>query len=154
MKLNYVVKENDKYITLKQILKQEFNISNRLLIKLKNSNQILVNGISRSINYNVHLNDIIKININFEETSENIVPTDINLNILYEDTCFLILNKPANIAIHPSCSHFDTSLSNGVKYYFNLIGLNKKIRPVNRLDKDTSRYRYFCKKRICSRMFN
>ena len=57
----------------------------------------------------------------------------------------LILNKPASIAVHPSLLHFDNTLSNGVKYYFNSIGLKKKIRIVNRLDKDTSGIVIFAK---------
>ena len=57
---------------------------------------------------------------------------------LFEDDYLLILDKPAGIAVHPSILHYDNSLSNGVKSYFEKIGLRKKIRPVNRLDKDTS----------------
>ena len=68
------------------------------------------------------------------------------LNIIYEDDAMLIVNKSAGIPVHPSMLHYKNSLSNGVKYYFDSIGLNKKIRPVNRLDKDTSRNCYFCKK--------
>ncbi len=67
-----------------------------------------------------------------------------DLNIIYEDAAMLILNKPSNIAVHPSILHYDNSLSNGVKFYFDKIGLKRKIRPVNRLDRDTSRYSYFC----------
>ena len=67
-----------------------------------------------------------------------------DLNIVYEDEAMLIIDKPANIAVHPSILHYDNSLSNGVKYYFDEIGLKKKIRIVNRLDKDTSRNSYFC----------
>ncbi|MCI8392437.1 MAG: hypothetical protein HFJ23_00770 [Clostridia bacterium] len=43
------------------------------------------------------------------------------LDIIYEDNYLLILNKPAGIAIHPSMRHFDTSLSNGIKHYFDEI---------------------------------
>lgn len=68
-----------------------------------------------------------------------------NLDIIYEDDAYLVVNKPANIAIHPSCLHYDNSLSNGVKFYFDSIGLKKKIRPVNRLDKDTSGVVIFAK---------
>ena len=68
-----------------------------------------------------------------------------NLNIVYEDEWLLILNKPAGIAIHPSCQHFDNSLSNGLSYYFNQIGLKKKIRPINRLDFHTSGLCVFAK---------
>ena len=63
--------------------------------------------------------------------------------IIYEDEWFLIVNKPAGVAIHPSILHYADSLSNGIKFYFDSIGLQKKIRPVNRLDFNTSRISYF-----------
>lgn len=47
--------------------------------------------------------------------------------------------------MHPSLHYYENSLSNGVKYYFNQIGLKKKIRPVNRLDKDTTGIVIFAK---------
>ena len=68
-----------------------------------------------------------------------------DLNILYEDECYLVLYKAPNIAIHPSMLHYESSLSNGIKYYFDSINLHKKIRPVNRLDKDTSGLVVFAK---------
>ncbi len=138
MILLYTVKDNDNYINLKQILKEEFFISERLLLKLKNNKQFFINNQNVYVSAPVHANDIVKVDLDFEETSDNIVSTFIELNILYEDDAFLVLNKPAGIAIHPSHSHFDTSLSNGVKFYFDKINLKRKIRPVNRLDKDTS----------------
>lgn len=57
----------------------------------------------------------------------------------------MVINKPANLAVHPSMLHYGNSLSNGVKYYFDSIGLKKKIRPVNRLDKNTSGLVIFAK---------
>lgn len=83
--------------------------------------------------------------MNFIETSDNIVPTKMDLNIVFEDDYLLVINKPAGIPVHPSCNYYENSLSNGVKYYFNSIGLNRKIRPVNRLDKDTSGLVIFAK---------
>ena len=67
-----------------------------------------------------------------------------NLDIIYEDDSMLVLNKPSGIPVHPSMSYYDNSLSNGVRFYFDNIRFKKKIRPVNRLDKDTSRYCFFC----------
>ena len=145
MILNYKIKKDDNYINVKQVLKEEFLISDRLLLKLKTNKQFFLNDKIVYVSHPVKENDTITVNLDFEETSENIVPTEISLNILYEDNAFLILNKPAGIAIHPSCSHFSTSLSNGVKYYFEKIGLKRKIRPVNRLDKDTSGVVIFAK---------
>ena len=49
------------------------------------------------------------------------------------------------VAIHPSCLHYSNSLSNGIRFYFDEIGLKKKIRPVNRLDSGTSGLVVFAK---------
>ena len=67
------------------------------------------------------------------------------LNILYEDESFIAIDKPSGIATHPSRMHFDNTLSNGIKYYFDSISLHKKIRPVNRLDLNTSGIVIFAK---------
>lgn len=68
-----------------------------------------------------------------------------NLDIIYEDDYLLILNKPAGFPVHPSARHFEDSLSNGVKFYFDSNRLHRKIRIVNRLDKDTSGIVIFAK---------
>lgn len=67
------------------------------------------------------------------------------LDIIFEDECFLILNKPYGIAVHPSILHYTDSLSNGVKFYFESKGAKYKIRPVNRLDLNTSGLIIFAK---------
>lgn len=143
MNLEYIIKDN-KYTTIKNILKEKFNMSDRLILKLKTNKKILLNNNTACVNDLVKLNDKINIIIDFNEDNSNIVPTKMDLNIVYEDEAMLIIDKPANIAVHPSILHYDNSLSNGVKYYFDEIGLKKKIRIVNRLDKDTSRNSYFC----------
>lgn len=88
--------------------------------------------------------DKISFLIDFQEDNSNIVPTKMDLQIIYEDDSFIVINKPSNIPVHPSMLHYENSLSNGIRYYFDTIGLKKKIRPVNRLDRDTSRNCYFC----------
>lgn len=145
MKLEYTVTNLTKYESLKQILKEEFSISERLIIKLKNSKQIYLNNEFIHINQKLQIGDIICIDLDFEETCDNIVPTKMNLDILYEDDGILIVNKPPFIPVHPSMDHYEDSLSNGIKYYFNSIGLKRKIRPVNRLDKNTSGIVIFAK---------
>lgn len=145
MNLVYEVKDLSLYKTVRQVLKNEFNMSNRLITKLKFDKLILLNNIETYLDKILNIGDVISCNLDFEEESENIIPTKMNLDILYEDDCFLIINKPYNMSVHPSILHYDNSLSNGVKYYFNKIGLKKKIRPVNRLDKDTTGIVIFAK---------
>ena len=144
MKLTYKIIDN-KYENIKQILKQEFNMSERLILRLKTNNKIFLNDTPVSIYQKFSIGDIISVRIDFEENNSNIVPTEMDLKIIYEDDYYLVIDKPAGLAIHPSILHFDNSLSNGVRFYFDKIGLKKKIRPVNRLDKDTSGIVIFAK---------
>ena len=145
MILKYVVDENNKYKTIREVLKNEFKISSRLLTKLRTNKKVFLNSLSTYFDKEINFNDIVEVHLDYDEDNSNIVSNNIPLNIIYEDESFIVINKPAGIAIHPSCLHYDTSLSNGVKYYFDKIGLNKKIRPVNRLDKDTSGLVIFAK---------
>lgn len=143
MNINYTINKDD--ISIKQILKEKFEISEKLIIKLKKNKRIFINNLPVYITYNIKEGDLLYIDLDFDEESDNIVPTpDIKFNILYEDEYILIVDKASNISVHPSASHFSDSLSNGVKYYFNLKNIKKKIRPVNRLDKNTSRDSYIC----------
>lgn len=145
MKLEYKITNLTKYDSIKAILKEEFLMSDRLIAKLKNTSQIYINSKPVYINHILSIGDILSVNLEFNENSENIVPTKMKLDILYEDESMLILNKPAGIPVHPSMEHYNDSLSNGVKYYFNQISLKRKIRPVNRLDKNTSGIVIFAK---------
>lgn len=145
MDLRYVVKENDCYTNVKEVLKAYFHISDRLLLKLKNSKNIFLNGEPTYVSKSIKTNDVIIARIDFIEDSSNIVPVKMDLDILYEDEYYLVINKPPHLPVHPSMLHYENSLSNGVKYYFDSIGLKKKIRPVIRLDKDTSGIVIFAK---------
>ncbi len=144
MKLEYMVTDN-KYLNIKDVLKGHFGISDRLLTKLKKNQQIYLNGTPEYITRPVNINDLIEVNLDFEESFDNIVPVEIPLNIIFEDESLIIINKPAGIPVHPSILHFDNSLSNGLAYYFQKTNIKKKIRPVNRLDKDTSGIVIFAK---------
>lgn len=154
MTLTYIVDKNNIYQTVRDVLKKHFMISSRLLTLLRKERKIYLNDYYIYLDKEIKNNDIITVNLDFNEDSSNIVPYKFELNILYEDDAFLVINKPAGMATHPSCLHYNNSLSNAVKYYFDSIDLKVKIRPVNRLDKDTSRFSYFCKKSIYSRMFD
>lgn len=145
MNIKYIVKENDKYFNINEILDSEFHISSRLKSKLIRNNKIFLNNLSTDTRNLVHIDDVISINLDFEEDNSNIIPKKMNLNIIYEDKWLLIINKPSGIAVHPSILHYEDSLCNGIRYYFDKILLKKKIRPVNRLDIYTSGLVIFAK---------
>lgn len=145
MKLSYIVKVNEHFDNLKEVLKTRFEISDRLLTKLKKNNLIFINDSVANIKDCVSAGDIIEISFDYDEDNTNVVSKNIELKIVFEDNSLLVITKPAGMPVHPSMLHYEDSLSNGVKYYFDSIGLCKKIRPVNRLDKDTSGLVIFAK---------
>lgn len=138
MNLSYQIDKDEHYDNVLHVLKEQFFLSDRLITKLKKANKIYLNFLPTYTKKSVTVGDTVSVLIDFEEDNSNIVASNIPLNIIYEDDYLLVLNKPANIAIHPSILHFDNSLSNGVKFYFDKLGLKKKIRIVNRLDRNTS----------------
>ena len=143
MEINYKIKNNTQ--TINSTLQNELKISSRLLYKLIKLNKIELNHKPCDTRKTGTFGDTITINFDYEEDNSNIIPTKMNLNIIFEDDWLLVVNKPAGIAIHPSVLHYSDSLCNGIKFYFDKIGLKKKIRPVNRLDLNTSGLVVFAK---------
>ena len=100
MKINYTITNID--LNINQILTNKLKISSRLLYKLiKNKCIFLNNMLCDSRNYS-NIGDLLTIDFNYEEDNSNIVPTKMDLKIVFEDEWLLIVNKPAGIAIHPS----------------------------------------------------
>lgn len=145
MKLEYIATNNDNNRVIKDILSSHFKISHRLLITLKKNNCIFLNNNLSFVYQKLKEGDKLVVSFDYEEDNSNIIPKEIPLDIIYEDDWYLVINKQPGIPVHPSILHYEDSLSNGIRFYFDKIGLKKKIRPVNRIDKDTSGLVVFAK---------
>ncbi len=112
------------------------NISRSKIQKLIENQDILVNNKVIKNSYIVRVDDEIKVNDIVENT--DILPEDINLDIVYEDEYLLVVNKPSGMVVHPALGHYTGTLVNALMYHTNLS--NHDIRPgiVHRIDKDTS----------------
>jgi len=143
--LTYLVKEADDNCTVKYILKEKLKISENLIVKLKSDNRILCNNSPIRVIDHVNYNDSISVNIDFIESNTEITPEPMQLNILFEDECIIVLNKPANTVVHPSILHQEGTIANGLSHYYNQNNIHSKIRPVSRLDKDTTGIIIFAK---------
>ena len=77
-----------------------------------------------------------------EPREVDIKPTQMDLNIVYEDEDVLVINKPKGLVVHPAAGHQDDTLVNGLLHAMgdDLSGINGELRPgiVHRIDKDTS----------------
>ncbi len=114
--------------------------SRSIIGKMLNSGDILVNGTIVKPSFLVNRGDTIEIVSEYESKSD-VVPTKMDLNIVYEDEDIMVINKPTGVIVHPGSGNYENTLANGLMYYTqNLSNLNGENRPgiVHRLDKDTS----------------
>ena len=145
MHLKYEIQKDDFNKTINEILINKLSFSNRLISKLIKNNRIYLNNSTVDTRIKIDCEGFILIDFDYIEDNSNIVSTNMSLNIIYEDEWILVVDKPSGIPIHPSRLHYTDSLSNGIKYYFDKINLKKKIRPINRLDLNTSGLVVFAK---------
>jgi 23S rRNA pseudouridine1911/1915/1917 synthase len=102
---------------------------------------VTVNGKASKASYKVRNDDQLLIMLP-EPTHPEPKPEDIPLEILYEDECIALINKPWNMVVHPAKGNWSGTLVNALQFHFkdHLASANGSLRPgiVHRLDKDTS----------------
>ena len=117
---NYIITTEYDGHTLLSFLKAK-HYSGPIITHLKRTeNGILLNGVWGRVRDILHTDDILTINLIETESSENIVPTNLPLNIVYEDEDILVVNKAAGMPIHPSQGNYDNTLANAVAYYYHM----------------------------------
>ena len=117
------------------------NLSRSGAQKLLEEGCVTLNGKSGKKNDKLNVGDQISVTIP-EPKEVDIAPTEMALDIVYEDEDVLVINKPKGLVVHPAAGHQDDTLVNGLLYAMgdDLSGINGELRPgiVHRIDKDTS----------------
>lgn len=123
-------------------------LSRTYIQKLVKEGQVLVCGHPVKANYKVKTDDLLQITVP-EAMEPDIQPEPMALDILYEDTDVLVVNKPKGIVVHPAPGHYSGTLVNGLLYYCRdtLSGIGGVLRPgiVHRIDRDTTGSLLVCK---------
>ncbi len=122
-------------VQIKSVLRKHFGLSSALITALKSKDGITLNGAHAFVTAQVHTGDTLVLRIS-EDGSDAIVPTQMPIDILYEDEDILAVNKPSGLPTHPSIRHYTDTLANGIAFYY--ADRPFTFRAVNRLDKDTS----------------
>lgn len=146
--LTYHISGADTGIKIEEYLKQ-LGCSHHVLTHLKRTEHgIVLNGAWAYASQRLSEGDLLQLHITEEACSEQIVPVRLPLRIVYEDADLMVIDKPADMPIHPSVNNHDNTLANAVMYYFSEQNLPFVYRCVNRLDRDTSGLLILAK--ICS----
>ena len=135
--ISYNIEEDYDGENVYKFLREKAKISYRLLKSLKQiPNGIMLNGEHiRTVDI-IHSGDVLSVDIPCPESE--IEPVEMPLEILYEDSDLLIINKDPFIACHPTHNHQGDTLANAVAYYLKSKNKNSVFRAVGRLDKGTS----------------
>ncbi len=117
------------------------NLSRSAAQKLIEEGAVTRNGKPGKKNDKLNIGDVIAYTIP-EAKPVDIMPTEMKLDIVYEDEDVLVINKPKGLVVHPAAGHQNDTLVNGLLYAMgdDLSGINGELRPgiVHRIDKDTS----------------
>ena len=117
------------------------DVTRSSVVNLIESDNVLVNGKKQNKNYKLRINDTVSVDIpepvEYEAKAENIP-----LDIVYEDSDLLVVNKPKGMVVHPAAGNYEGTLVNALLYHCkdDLSGINGVMRPgiVHRIDKNTS----------------
>ena len=119
----------------------EKDITRATVQRLLEEENILVNGVQKKSSYKVKDGDVIEINIP-EAKETKLEAEDIPVEIIYEDSDIIVVNKPKGLVVHPANGNPDGTLVNAIMNICkdSLSGIGGEKRPgiVHRLDKDTS----------------
>ena len=82
--------------------------------------------------------DLLEISLEEEHPSENIVPVDLPIHIIYEDEDLMVIDKTADMPVHPSIGNYENTLANAAAWYYHRQDIPFVFRCINRLDRDTT----------------
>lgn len=110
--------------------------------KAADAGMVMANGRPVKSNYKVKPLDVITVMMDRPRYSSDIEPEDIPLDIVYEDDCLMVVNKPAGLVVHPGCGNFHGTLVNAVAWHLrdnpDYDPNSPQVGLVHRIDKDTS----------------
>lgn len=145
----YLVEDSDAGQRIDKLLSVHLNDFSRSYIQKLLSNQaVLIHGQPIKSNYKVKAGDHIQVEIPEPEVLD-VQPENIPLDIVYEDSDILIINKPKGMVVHPAAGHYSGTLVNAILYHCQdeLSTINGVLRPgiVHRIDMDTTGLLVVCK---------
>lgn len=140
--MNYIVEKEEKRKRLDVYVTEKNSAITRSYVKtLIDNGHILVNGEKQKSGYQLKEMDIVMVEIPKQELLD-VLPEEIPLNVIYEDSDIMIIDKEKGMVVHPGNGNYTGTMVNSLMYSHKdeLSSINGTIRPgiVHRIDKDTS----------------
>ena len=132
----FIIRDEDKELPIKELLKRRLGISSRLLRKLKEGDLVYLGD--RKVRLYEKGKEGEQITVLLPSESSDFIPEDIPIEIIFEDSDLLAINKQPGHVVHPTKGHPHNTIANGLMKYMLDKGDSYKIRFINRLDMDTT----------------
>lgn len=143
-----VTKEQDGMSVL-HILKNIICLSGAMIKHIKFLDDgIVLNGSRVTVRHIVHEGDILELNTSDNIEKSDILPCELPLDVIYEDSELVIPDKPPFMPTHPSHGHYDDTVANALAYRYKDLDEPYIFRPINRLDRNTSGLLIIARNRI------
>jgi 23S rRNA pseudouridine1911/1915/1917 synthase len=123
--------------TVFHVLSNELGASKALIKKWNSASAIKKNKQKADVNHKLELGDRLYLHL-FGKEDYGVIPEFKMIDVLYEDDHLIIVNKEAGIDTHPNDPNQKGTLANGIAFYYQMNGIQIRVRHIHRLDKDTS----------------
>ena len=135
--MDHTVTADEAGATVQEVLTGPMGISRRMIQKLTRAKGIELNRRAPFLGRKVKAGDVVSARVHFEE-EPGLEPVDMPLSIVHEDGDVLVIDKPPFVLVHPTTPEQRETLSHGVAHHLAERGVRAKVRPVHRIDRDTS----------------
>src|SRR5215207_4914399 len=135
--MQHTVAEDEAGRTVQEVLTGTMGISRRMIQKLTRARGVEVNRRPAFLGRKVRVGDVVSAKVGFDE-EPGLEPVEMPLHIVHEDADVLVLDKPPFVLVHPTSPEQKATLAHGVAHHFASRGVRARVRPVHRIDRDTS----------------
>lgn len=145
----YIIKSEENGKTVKEILRGGAGLSMALIKHLKFLDDgIMLNGQKATVRKTVSAGDVLELAVEDRDDGHRLTPTDIPIDMIFEDECVAVPNKPPFMPTHPSHLHHGDTLADALAFRYKSQGSPFVFRPINRLDRNTSGLTVIARDRI------
>ncbi|MDB4950558.1 MAG: hypothetical protein JWM27_3207 [Gemmatimonadetes bacterium] len=123
--------------TVQEVLTGPLGVSRRMIQRLTRSDGIRLNRRTAYLGKKVREGDVVSVRMSANEDA-GLEPEEMPLSIVHEDADVLVLDKPPHVFVHPTSPEQRGTLAHGIAHHWKQMRLHAKVRPVHRLDRDTS----------------
>jgi RluA family pseudouridine synthase len=142
--ISHTVTAEEAGKTVEALLVDSMRVSRRMIQRLTRAQGIQLNRRPAYLSRPVKAGDVVTARVEWAEEG-GLRPVPMELSVAYEDADLLVLDKPPFVLVHPTAPHHDATLAHGVAHYLAQRGVQAKVHPVHRIDRDTSGLVLFAK---------